>query len=534
LATPPDGTKLSLGKLGRATAVGNSNYTSKTSLNSAGRDSSTGKTKLSDFYIGSVDSTLSGYPYVDEGTNETYTMTFTNENSLFQSRIGGRHQNFTWTGSALFAPQANQDYTSVFEAGAISDATTHTSKSFEENRVTDSDFGSWVNSNTLTSWTSSAATVVTKQTLASQSPSGSNNFAVRFDTQDGHISQSFTVKGNSTYQIRTLASSSNTGEGQIDLEISGAYHQSTVKGICGEQGEWYQVRDDFYTSGSAGTNQTLKLTFTAISASSDHKPLLDTIFFERWEGAHFSDTDVTVSATYHDAGQSDGFNDHATRYNTAITKTVEIQDTYGGLSIACFLPGTLIVMSDGSEKPIEEINVGDEVLSVIIPDLPDEDLGYEVWKEFKSIVDMTTLKNSTATVEHLFFDYMDGYWSINSGFLKVTAEHDFWSFSSEEDIVTVRDMDLGHTAMEMDESGVWRKVNEESTTAPKVEKWEWRTPEELSVGNILLSHKGEFIEITSLEYIEGEVEVVNFDVEPLDIYFAGGVLVHNKGANSEP
>ena len=70
MATPPDGTKLSLGKLGRATAVGNSNYTSKTSLNSAGRDSSTGKTKLSDFYIGSVDSTLSGYPYVDEQTNE--------------------------------------------------------------------------------------------------------------------------------------------------------------------------------------------------------------------------------------------------------------------------------------------------------------------------------------------------------------------------------------------------------------------------------------------------------------------------------
>ena len=41
LATPPNGTKLSLGKLGRATAVGNSNYTSKTSLNDAGRDSGT-------------------------------------------------------------------------------------------------------------------------------------------------------------------------------------------------------------------------------------------------------------------------------------------------------------------------------------------------------------------------------------------------------------------------------------------------------------------------------------------------------------
>ena len=44
----------------------------------------------------------------------------------------------------------------------------------------------------------------------------------------------------------------------------------------------------------------------------------------------------------------------------------------------------------------------------------------------------------------------------------------------------------------------------------------------------------EAVEIVSLEHMEGEVEVVNFDVEPLDIYFAGGVLVHNKGASSEP
>ena len=27
---------------------------------------------------------------------------------------------------------------------------------------------------------------------------------------------------------------------------------------------------------------------------------------------------------------------------------------------------------------------------------------------------------------------------------------------------------------------------------------------------------------------------INFDVEPLDIYYAGGVLVHNKGVSSDP
>ncbi len=46
------------------------------------------------------------------------------KNSLFQSRIGGRHQNFTWSGSTLFPPQSTQDYTAVFAAGAITDAGT--------------------------------------------------------------------------------------------------------------------------------------------------------------------------------------------------------------------------------------------------------------------------------------------------------------------------------------------------------------------------------------------------------------------------
>ena len=39
-------------------------------------------------------------------------------------------------------------------------------------------------------------------------------------------------------------------------------------------------------------------------------------------------------------------------------------------------------MSDGTMKPIEEINVGDEVLSIDLPGLPDEDLGFSEWSSF--------------------------------------------------------------------------------------------------------------------------------------------------------
>jgi len=489
LATPPDGTKLSLGKLGRATAVGNSDYISKTSLNSSARDSGTGKVSLSDFYISAIDNTLNGYPYVDEQTNEIYEMTFTNENSLFQSRIGGRYQNFSWTtdNASLFAIQSNQYAIAQYNAGTITDDTTPVT--LEVNLVTNPEVENWTGGN-LDSWTESGT--------VTENVSGATGSAVQFGSNGAYIEQSFTVKGNSTYQISALVKSSNGGDGNIDLYISGSYNQTSGirwDGLSGDSGTWGEFRDDFYTSGSAGVTQTLKLKFTANVANSIY-PLLDTVKFQRWEGAHFGDTSVEISGKFHEAAQSDGFNDHATRYNTAVTKTVEIQDTYGGLSIACFLPGTMIQMIDGTKKDIDDVNVGDEVLSVIIPNLPDEDLGYNEWKTFTSIDVMTNLEVSSATVEHIFYDYMEGYWNINNGLVKVTSEHDFWTYTGE--------------------------------------KWEWCTPKQLSVGNKVLDYQGNLIEITSLENIEGEVEVINFDVEPLDIYFAGGVLVHNKGASSDP
>ena len=91
---------------------------------------------------------------------------------------------------------------------------------------------------------------------------------------------------------------------------------------------------------------------------------------------------------------------------------------------------------------------------------------------------------------------MDGYYSINNGYLKVTREHDLFTYDDG--------------------------------------KWRWNTARELKEGMKLLNFLGEIVNIDSVEWIEDEVEVVNFDVEPLDIYFAGGVLVHNKGASSEP
>jgi hypothetical protein len=241
--------------------------------------------------------------------------------------------------------------------------------------------------------------------------------------------------------------------------------------------------------------------------------LLDSVFFERWAGGNMADQAVQISGKFVEDGQSDGFNDHSTRYNTAVTKNVEIQDTYGGQSIACFLPGTKIKMANNEERNIEDVSVGDEVLSLILPGLPDEDLGYSEWKSFTmrplDDYDLKNLEVSTATIETLFYDLVQGYWEVShiSGSIQVTSEHDFWSYRMSED------------------------VGDGQSTRPQ---WEWNKPGELKVGYKLLDFNGNTLDITKLNYVSDEVEVINFDVEPLDIYFAGGVLVHNKGADSDP
>jgi hypothetical protein len=503
LATPAADSNLSLGKLGRA-AFGTATYTTEISMSDcAGNTTADQDHSIGGFYISAVDSSLTGYAYVDESTNETYEITFTNANSLFTSRIATRAGNFTWTtdNSSLFNIPASryQGVTALMTGSAIADVSTP--GSMESTLVTDGEFENWTGTTLLDDWTESGT--IEKNT------SGQSGNAVKFKSDGAYVEQSFTVKGNSVYQITASVYTADQDNSNMTAYISGAYHQTSGDrwtNIARAADQWVGFREDFYTSGSSNVNQTLKLKFTAPNAGTTGVyPSLDVVAFQRWEGANIGDTNVTITGKYNDSDGDDlGFNDHATRYNTAISKVVEIQDTYAGQAIACFLPGTMIRMADGTEKDIEDITVGDEILSSIIPNLPDEDLGYNEWKTFTSTDDMSTLSTDTATVEQMFYDYKDGYWNIKGYDLKdynefqvnVTAEHDLWSY--RDDI------------------------------------WSWRKPTELKVGDHLLDFNGNLVKIDFLNYVSLEVEVINFDVEPLDVYYAGGLLVHNKGTNSDP
>ena len=160
-----------------------------------------------------------------------------------------------------------QDVTTQYNAGAISDSTTP--GTLESTLVTDGAFTNWSGAN-LDDWTESGT--------ISENESGATGSAVQFESDGAYIEQSFTVKGNSTYQIYTSGKSANAGNSNFDITISGSQDKNTYVNT-GTGTDWTQFREDFYTSGSVSVNQTVKLKFVA-NIVAGINPSLDTVSFQ--------------------------------------------------------------------------------------------------------------------------------------------------------------------------------------------------------------------------------------------------------------
>ena len=177
--------------------------------------------------------------------------------------------------------------------------------------------------------------------------------------------------------------------------------------------------------------------------------------------------------------------------DTFVTLDVEDIDAFvGGPSInmnlfihnaPCFVAGTLIKLKDGV-KPIEEVEVGEEVLSYNHRKLQEE-TGKVVSILSKKDVEVVTytLSNETsitATLDHPIFVEDKGYSSLDPD-------------------LTLSDSNL------------------------KVAK--------IEVGDVLKSSSGESITISAIEVQKENTTVYNLNaVEPNSNYYANGVLVHNR------
>ena len=204
----------------------------------------------------------------------------------------------------------------------------------------------------------------------------------------------------------------------------------------------------------------------------------------------------SLMAKFAEDGQSDGFNDHATRYNTSVSKSIEIVDTYGGVPI-CLLFGSQVSKSDGSVVNVEDLNIGDEILTVSLQGSTDEGSGN--W-ENDTFNKSGSFSPNTTTVKRVMYEFANSYYNINSGSEHITGEHHM----------------------------LFRQAGNEN--------WIWKTAPTFELGDYLMDKQGNDVVISSLETNVNPdgYEVVQLDVEPDDFYVGQTFLVHNKGSNSEP
>ena len=219
-----------------------------------------------------------------------------------------------------------------------------------------------------------------------------------------------------------------------------------------------------------------------------------------------TNTDGAIAGTFNQSGslmvkfaedgQSDGFNDHATRYNTNVSKSIEIVDTYGGVP-SCLLFGSQVSKSDGSVVKVEDLNIGDEILSVSLQGSTDESSGD--WKN-DTFNQTGSFTQHSSSVQRVMYEFSQHYYDINNGQELITGEHHM----------------------------LYRQAGNEN--------WVWKTTPNMSVGDYLMDKDGNEVLISSLEqHIDPDgYEVVQLDVEPDDFYIGKTFLVHNKGSNSEP
>ena len=205
----------------------------------------------------------------------------------------------------------------------------------------------------------------------------------------------------------------------------------------------------------------------------------------------------SIVVKFHEDGQSDGFNDHATNYNTNRTKDIEVVDTYGGVP-SCLLFGSPVSKSDGSVVNVEDLDIGDEILTVLLPNATDEDEGTD-WKN-DTFNQSGSFTQHSASVQRVMYEFSQHYYNINNGQEKITGEHHM----------------------------LYRQAGNEN--------WGWKTAPNFEVGDYLMDKRGNEVEISSLEINQNPdgYEVVQLDVEPDDYYVGSTFVVHNKGSNSEP
>ena len=152
----------------------------------------------------------------------------------------------------------------------------------------------------------------------------------------------------------------------------------------------------------------------------------------------------------------------------------------------------LINMYDGSQRQVQDIEVGDVVKSYQPLGMPDETMDYVSY----TTTDLSGSYDSGSIVVRTFTDVaytFYGYYLLN-GSIKIPLQ----SKSSD----------------------AYYFVKQSGT-------WGWRNPYQIAVGDYFLDTDGNELEITSKTEVQEDISWYSLDVEDIDTYFSSNILVHN-------
>ena len=144
-------------------------------------------------------------------------------------------------------------------------------------------------------------------------------------------------------------------------------------------------------------------------------------------------------------------------------------------------------MGDGFWKNMEDLQVGDIVMSADVPTVPDDDSLYNYMTTWSSS-DISGTKKTTSEVTVVKLGTYHKYYKINEN-INVTWEH----------------------VIPFQRNGIWTFNNIFN----------------LQIGDMIMNDKLEIVPVVSKEEIIEDVNTVDINIEVKDIYFVKGLMTHN-------
>jgi len=155
-------------------------------------------------------------------------------------------------------------------------------------------------------------------------------------------------------------------------------------------------------------------------------------------------------------------------------------------SPTCIVENEPILMADGTTKLVQDITLGDELASLNIDTLGNEEDAYKTWS---TGIESFSAAATTATVTRFSPGQYTKYMNFNSGALKITHEH----------------------PVLIDRAGTVQFISAGT----------------IQVGDKFYQDQTGWVEITSAEEVNETVKTYMIGCEDADVFYANGVLVHN-------